>query len=332
MLIKIEQIVVKPRRREIDEKHVEELAKSIKSLSLLNPITVDQDYTLIAGLHRLEAVKLLGYSEIECNVTSLDGLRADLAELDENLIRKELSTLDFDELMQRRKEIYEALNPTTRWGGDHKSEKNKSSKCALVLPKSFADDTAAKTGLSKSTIKRRVQAAKHMIPEAKQILRQGNVDITKTDALRLSKLPPEQQIVAATQFSEGKISTLRGYQADDSEETENDSAESEQQDDNAPFHFSNKCFSDFKESVADLKDPEKDCSCSTGSFLAEVTSSVKQIHKIIECYSTPYYMAVFPELDEKQTDYLKDLLESVGDAAMQLYNSITERTSFDGKS
>ena len=109
MLIKIEQIVVKPGRREIDEKHVEELAKSIKSLSLLNPITVDQDYTLIAGLHRLEAVKLLGYSEIECNVTSLDGLRADLAELDENLIRKELSTLDFDELMQRRKEIYEEL-------------------------------------------------------------------------------------------------------------------------------------------------------------------------------------------------------------------------------
>lgn len=162
--------------------------------------------------------------------------------------------------------------------------------------------------------------------------RYNNVDITKTDALRLSKLSPEQQIVAATQLSEGKLSTLRGYQSNDSEEMENDSAESEQEKDNAPFQISNKCFSDFKESVADLKDPEKDCSCSTDSFLAEVTSSVKQIHKIIECYSTPYYMAVFPELDKKQTDYLKELLESVGDAAMQLYNSITERTTFDGKS
>lgn len=139
-------------------------------------------------------------------------------------------------------------------------------------------------------------------------------------------------MVAATQLSEGKISTLRDYQSNDSEKTENDSAESEQKDTTAPFQISNKCFSDFKESVADLKDPEKDCSCSTDSFLAEVTSSVKQIHKIIECYSTPYYMAVFPELDEKQTDYLKDLLESVGDAAMQLYNSIKERMSFDGKS
>ena len=332
MLIKIEQIIVKPGRREIDEKHVEELAKSIRSLSLLNPITVDQEYTLIAGLHRLEAMKLLGYSEIECNVTSLDGLRADLAELDENLIRKGLSTLDFDELMQRRKEIYEALNPTTRWGGDHCSEKSKMSKCNLALPKSFIDDTADTTGLSKSTISRRIRASKNLTPEAKQILRQGNVDITKTDALRLSKLPPEQQMVAATQLSEGKISTLRDYQSNDSEKTENDSAESEQKDITAPFQISNKCFSDFKESVADLKDPEKDCSCSTGSFLAEVTSSVKQIHKIIECYSTPYYMAVFPELDEKQTDYLKNLLESVGDAAMQLYNSITERTSFNGKS
>ena len=327
MLIKIEQIIVKPGRREIDEKHVEELAKSIKSLSLLNPITVDQDYTLIAGLHRLEAMKLLGYSEIECNVTSLDGLRADLAELDENLIRKDIPQIVYGEYLMRRKEIYEALNPTTRWGGDHKSEKNKRAKCAFDSPKAFTEDTADKSGRSPATIRREIQIAKNLTTEAKEVLLRGNkADITKADAMRLSRLSPEQQIVAATQLTEGKISTLRGYQSNDSEETENDSAEFEQQDDNAPFQISNKCFSDFKESVADLKDPEKDCSCSTDSFLAEVTSSVKQIHKIIECYSTPYYMAVFPELDKKQIDYLKELLESVGDAAISLYKTITERT------
>ena len=34
---------------------------------------------LIAGLHRLEAAKLLGWEEIECNISSLEGLQAELA-------------------------------------------------------------------------------------------------------------------------------------------------------------------------------------------------------------------------------------------------------------
>ena len=35
----------------------------ITAVGLMNPITVTKDNTLIAGLHRLEAVKLLGWTE-----------------------------------------------------------------------------------------------------------------------------------------------------------------------------------------------------------------------------------------------------------------------------
>ena len=35
-------------------------------------ITIDQEHTLVAGLHRLEAAKRLGWTEIECNVCTLD--------------------------------------------------------------------------------------------------------------------------------------------------------------------------------------------------------------------------------------------------------------------
>ena len=38
------------------------------------------DYTLVAGLHRLEAAKLLGWTEVECTVCGLDRLHAELAE------------------------------------------------------------------------------------------------------------------------------------------------------------------------------------------------------------------------------------------------------------
>ena len=80
---------------------------------MMNPITVDADYTLVAGLHRLEAAKLLGWTEVECTVCELDRLHAELAEIDENVVRTGLSDLELSELLARRKKIYETLHPST---------------------------------------------------------------------------------------------------------------------------------------------------------------------------------------------------------------------------
>ena len=57
MKIKISDIKVNPGRREVKQEPVEELAKSIAAVGLLNPITLTGDHTLVAGLHRLEAAK-----------------------------------------------------------------------------------------------------------------------------------------------------------------------------------------------------------------------------------------------------------------------------------
>ena len=114
MKIQIFQIKVNDGRRVISLEAVHELANSISEVGLLNAITVGQDYTLIAGLHRLEAAKLLGWTEIECTVSSLEGLLAELAEVDENVVRKDLPTVEYSDLLLRRKEIYESLHPETR--------------------------------------------------------------------------------------------------------------------------------------------------------------------------------------------------------------------------
>ena len=72
MKIKISDIKINPGRRDIQQRNVEELVRSIAAVGLMNPITVTQDNTLIAGLHRLEAAKLLGWMEIECTVSDAD--------------------------------------------------------------------------------------------------------------------------------------------------------------------------------------------------------------------------------------------------------------------
>ncbi len=90
------------------------LAESISQNGLMNPITVTRDGTLISGLHRLEACKLLGWTEIPANVTDLEGLRAELAEIDENLVRSELTVLQQAEHLDTARKRVQALHPYRR--------------------------------------------------------------------------------------------------------------------------------------------------------------------------------------------------------------------------
>lgn len=116
MHIKISDIKINPGRREAAPKCVEKPARSIIAIGLLNPITIDQNNTLIAGLYRLEAAKLLGWTEIECTVSGAEGLQVELAEIDENFVRSGLSYRELGNLLLRWKELYEALHPETRRG------------------------------------------------------------------------------------------------------------------------------------------------------------------------------------------------------------------------
>ena len=165
-------------------------------MGLMNPITVTQDNTLIAGLHRLEAVKLLGWTEIECTVSDADGLQAELAEIDENFVRAGLSHRELGDLLLRRKELYEAIHPETRQG-QRNGQTVKNDNLTVLGAKPFSEDTADKLGVSKRTVERLVQTAANLTPEAKKTIRDAGDKITKGAALKISRLPPDQQAEAA---------------------------------------------------------------------------------------------------------------------------------------
>ena len=196
MKMKISEIKINPGRRDTQQRNVDELARSIAAVGLMNPITVTQDNTLIAGLHRLEAAKLLGWTEIECTVSDADGLQAELAEIDENFVRAGLSHRELGDLLLRRKELYEAIHPETRQG-QRNGQTVKNENFSLLETKSFSQDTAEKLGVSKRTVEQLVQTARDLTPEAKKAIRDAGDKITKGDALKISRLPPEQQAEAA---------------------------------------------------------------------------------------------------------------------------------------
>lgn len=305
MRLSIKEIQVKEGRRSLDTCHVGELADSIREIGLLNPLTIDRDNFLIAGLHRLEAVKRLGWTEVDCTVSSLEGLSAELAEIDENIVRSDMSTLEYGEILLRRKEIYETLHPETK-RGMRNGQTSKSDKMSFLETKSFAQDTAEKLGVVPRTVERQIQTAKNLTQEAKEIIKNADKKISKKEALKLSRLEPEDQKEAARLLTTQQIRNMGEYAEKKKEEPE-------------------KAGGSLKDMIAELKDPDKDCSGTPDSFLEEYEAFVRKFHKEIGWYSDPYYDTVFPFVSPEQLSILRELTDSICAAAGQLLHKV-ERT------
>lgn len=94
-----------------DNGDIEALKMSISEVGLLNPIVVDETYTLIAGYRRYTACKELGLEEIEVKVLSCQGDKQKLLEIEmaENLARKDFTVEEIELAAKRRRAIEEEL-------------------------------------------------------------------------------------------------------------------------------------------------------------------------------------------------------------------------------
>ena len=157
----LDLIDVVDRLRPVDPDYVGLIAASMAERGQDTPVTVcsagaDGRHRLIAGGHRMAAARSLGWRFIDALMSEADELQAALQEIDENLIRRELSALDRAVFLSRRKEIYEALNPQTKRGGDRRSTKATS---LSLWSDAFAKATAEKLGVDKRTVERAVRRA-----------------------------------------------------------------------------------------------------------------------------------------------------------------------------
>ena len=107
MKIKISEIKVQKRMRRAKPENVEELARSIDEVGLIQPITLDKNNVLVSGLHRYEACLLLGWDEIEYNTIEFENSEQQkLAEIDENFVRANFTALQQAEIVVERDRLY----------------------------------------------------------------------------------------------------------------------------------------------------------------------------------------------------------------------------------
>lgn len=313
MKIAISEIKINLGRREASLNGIDELARSISEVGLLNPITIDTDHTLIASLHRLEAAKRLGWTEIECTVCGLDGLQAELAEIDENVVRTALSTIEYGELLERRKEIYESLHPETKAGvsqaagmnratGKHVSDK------MSPTSKSFAKDTAAKLGVSARTVERTMQTMKGLTQETREVFHSfPDYKLSQSNAAKLSRLEPAKQKTAAILFASGQIRSVDEYEPEEGK----------------PRRKS-KQSKEFLESVAELKDPTKHVPADPELFFSDYRAMMCEVRRRMDSYRQPYYEDAISSLSQPEIVELEDLADSCCEMMQDFVRKVKE--------
>jgi ParB family chromosome partitioning protein len=211
--IRISDIDIPDRLRPTDDDYVAGLADSMDRIGQTDPILVrpvaDGRYQLVAGAHRLAAAGLIGWSEIDCTVREMDDLQARLAEIDENLIRRELSPIDRAIFLSERKAVYEQLHPNVRRGGDRKSteftEENQTANLAVW----FSQDVAERIGISERTTWRAIGIVQALGRDTLARLRRTPLASNQSELEKLAKLPEERRGAVVNAIAAGTAKSVR---------------------------------------------------------------------------------------------------------------------------
>lgn len=170
----IELIHVADNRRPLNMENVASIAESIKEVGLANPpavrivesMMIDGEEelgvpVLIHGRHRLEALKALGVTEVDCLVHNIDERDARIMEIDENLRRADLTSAEEIAQTTEREELWREKHGSPKAVGGRASAVAQGREVKVASADSaFATDTAKATGKSVRTVQATVKRGK----------------------------------------------------------------------------------------------------------------------------------------------------------------------------
>lgn len=176
-------IKIKFRLRDPDQEKVVEIAESISKVSLLNPITLDTQYRLLAGYHRLLAFKYLKRETIPAVIKDVDEKYGELCEIDENLKRFSLSIGNTSRHIIKREKLMKDLGFTYQQGDNRFTTKEE---------KITVEEMADGIGVRKRAYQQYKQLG-NINEELMEVLINSRVDDSLADLVKLSAEPEDMQ-------------------------------------------------------------------------------------------------------------------------------------------
>jgi hypothetical protein len=205
--VKISDITIGGNRRPVKAEAVEALKDSIRIIGLQQPVVVTSTNRLVSGAHRLEACKELGMDEIDATVIA-DDAKAELAELDENLIRNELTALERGVQTARRKVLYLELYPETARGTAQANAMNAKRKGHVAdemsATSTFTEDTASKTNRHSRSVARDVRIG-NLPQDTLDAVRGSEIEDNQSALYALSQMPMDELVAATANGTEALV-------------------------------------------------------------------------------------------------------------------------------
>lgn len=213
-MLPLDAIDVSARLRPVDPDYVQALAASMSEGGQINPIRVrptadgGNRVQLVAGAHRLEAARLLGWSEIEATQRNLTDAEARIEEIDENVFRQELNALDLAVSLAERKLLYEEARPEAAHGKAKKPKTEKGKVANFATFQSFAKDAARKTGLGERSIRDYVALVRALGPATIAALRATPLADNAAQLKAVAAAKPEERDAIVAALSDGRASNV----------------------------------------------------------------------------------------------------------------------------
>jgi ParB-like chromosome segregation protein Spo0J len=204
VFVPLDEIDIPESARAYNATEVVALKGSIATLGLQVPLSVverDGRFTLIAGRHRLEALRLLNAEKAPCRVVDMSDVEARMWTLSENLHRAELT------VTQRAQQIAEWI----RLAEDRQSAVSAqvAPKLAQGRPESGINFAARELGIDRTEAQRAVKIDS-IAPAAKEALRAAKLDDNQTVALKVASAPAETQVEAVERIVRSRVPPAAG--------------------------------------------------------------------------------------------------------------------------
>lgn len=136
-------------------------------------------------------------------------------------------------------------------------------------------------------------------------------------------MKPEQQKEAAGQLADGSIKSVDEYCPSPAEpgappSPAPGSPPEAPAPSPIPYSLGDKHYDTLEESIADLKNPNKDCSYTPDTLLADIDGFVDTFHKNFAWYSEPICTVVFPSISKAQFEFVRQRFASISSAMEDL--------------
>jgi ParB-like chromosome segregation protein Spo0J len=203
MTLLLSQIEIPPTARPYNATAVVELSRSIAAIGLQSaPTVIERDgrFVLVAGRHRIEALKMLGIPSVLVRCVDFDDVEARMWTISENLFRAELTVgqraeqvAEYARLATEKRDVQSrqvgAIESKRDDGRGHRHESGNRA-------------AARDLGLTEQEV-RRAQTIAALPEETKQAARDAGLDDNQSALLKAARAPtPEAQIAVLTEIKE----------------------------------------------------------------------------------------------------------------------------------